>query len=241
MCRFFTSLAILAVVSTAKAADDCCLTSGDSSSCPEGKTFIDDVDTYDADTGNTYTACCAGGNIELETMLENLNMCGSDVQTASTTDENGDEETTTTTTGSGGINLQNEDCCTPEGTDCPIQMPNPISAAEAREAGGIICCEDGVSQMNMGKDLPMSCAALAAEEATDGAEVEVMDEDTTTTTTTSGGSASDCCLIASDSSCPDGKTYMGKFIIVIVLSFTTSLNIYTKYLTITFLLFPYIR
>ena len=224
MCRFFTSLAILAVVSTAKAADDCCLTSGDSTSCPDGKTFIDDIDTYDADTGNTYTACCAGGNIELETLLENLDMCGStaEVQTTSTTEEDVDEETTTTTTGSGGINLQNEDCCTPEGTDCPIQMPNPISTAEARAAGGIICCEDGVSQMNMGKDLPMSCAALVAEEATDGPEVTVTttaeggEDTTTTTTTTGGGGASDCCLIASDSSCPDGKTYMGEFIIFIV-------------------------
>ena len=131
MCRFFTSLAILAVVSTAKAADDCCLTSGDSSSCPEGKTFIDDVDSYDAETGNTYHACCAGGNIEmeLETLLENLDMCGSDVQTTSTMDEE-----------------------------------------------------------------------------------DVDEETTTTTTTSSGGGASDCCLIASDTSCPDGKTYMGKFI-----------------------------
>ena len=222
MCRFFTSIAILAVVSTAKAADDCCLTSGDSSSCPEGKTFMEEVDSFDAETGNTYHACCAGGNIEmeLETMLETLDMCGSDVQTASATEEDGEEETTTTTTGSGGVNLQNEDCCTPEGTDCPIQMPNPISAAEARVAGGIICCEDGVSQMNMGKDLPMSCAALAAEEATDGA--EVMDEDTTTTTTTSGGGASDCCLVASDSSCPEGKTYMGEFIKVFIYIYHTT-------------------
>jgi len=172
---------------------------------------MEEVDSFDAETGNTYHACCAGGiEMELETLLENLDMCGSDVQIASATEEDGDEETTTT--GSGGVNLQNEDCCTPEGTDCPIQMPNPISAAEARAAGGIICCEDGVSQMNMGKDLPMSCAALAAEEATDGAEVEVMDEDATAMTTTSGGGASDCCLVASDSSCPDGKTYMGEFI-----------------------------
>ena len=124
---------------------------------------MEEVDSFDAETGNTYHACCAGGNIEmeLETLLENLDMCGSDVQTASTTEEDGEEETTSTTTGSGGVNLQNEDCCTPEGTDCPIQMPNPISAAEARAAGGIICCEDGVSQMNMGKDLLMSYAALA--------------------------------------------------------------------------------
>ena len=92
-----------------------------------------------------------------------------------------------------------------------------------------------VSQMNMGKDLPMSCAALAAEEATDGAEVEVMDKDTTTTTTASdGGGASDCCLVASDSSCPEGKTYMGEFIKVFI--------VYIPYhiLTITFLLFPYL-
>jgi hypothetical protein len=131
-------------------ANDCCLTPGDESSCPEGKMFMGeykicatssfsffttDLHIYfatleEADTvldGDVHHTCCVGGNIEME--LETINLCGtSDVQTASTTDE------------------------------------------------------------------------------------EDVDEETTTTTSSGGGGASDCCLIASDSSCPDGKTYMGEFL-----------------------------
>ena len=88
-----------------EAASECCLTPGDSSSCPSGFTFIgensismtfcptfvilililsisplDDVDTLI--NGVNHHACCEGGNFEMELM--DLDMCSTG--TASTSD-----------------------------------------------------------------------------------------------------------------------------------------------------------
>ena len=58
------------------------------------------------------------------------------------------------------------------------------------------------------------CGTSDVQTASTTDEEDVDEEITTTTTSSGGGGASDCCMVASDSSCPEGKTYMGKFIIV---------------------------
>ena len=97
-----------------------------------------------------------------------------------------------------------------------IQMDeNTADTRIVNDLDGLVCCTSEGADVDF--DVIMPCPATGdvsvmttSTEETDTT-TEKGDDEETTTTTSSGGGADDCCLTSGDeSSCPEGKMFMGE-------------------------------
>ena len=215
--KFFTSIVVLAMsVANAMETEDCCeVPSG--SPCPVGGYPIQTTagGKLRKLAASDDTTCCKteGFASEFNLGTDPIPTCAalaaSDVNVLNEDDQGEDDENQDeTTVGSSGTSS----CCKTSEATCPEDAPMSDGTKMSHE----ICCTTD----NPGPYI-FDWLVVCGEEGS----VQVMDvngegddqgedEDETTTTTTSGA-ATDCCT-TTDSTCPSGKTNIGKYHICII-------------------------
>ena len=230
--KFFTSIVVLAMsVANAMETEDCCeVPSG--SLCPVGGYPVTTAGgKLRKLAASDDTTCCKTEGIASEFNLGtdpiptcaalaasdvNVNVLNEDDQGEDETNENQDE----TTVGSSGTSS----CCKTTEATCPEGAPMSDGTKMSYE----ICCTTD----NPGTyifDWLVVCGKEGSVQVMDvngeGDDQGEDEDETTTTTTTSGADATDCCT-TTDSTCPSGKTNVGKYLVCIIHMYIRQLNMY---------------